>query len=77
MVSPFQFNLIYNVLNSTAILHIILFDGNFQRLACLCCRCVFTSGEDSRVHESGHAEVGEGEEEDHSIIDGNDRGEIL
>lgn len=39
--------------------------------------CVFTSGEDARVHESGHAEVGKGEEEDHSNIDGNDRGKIL
>ena len=37
----------------------------------------FTSGEDSRVHESGHAEVCEGEEEDNSNVDGNDRGEIL
>lgn len=38
---------------------------------------MFTSGEHPRVHKSGHAEVGEGEEEDHGIIDGNDRGEIL
>lgn len=35
------------------------------------------SGEDSRVHESGHTEVGEGEEEDHGNVDGNDKGEIL
>lgn len=38
---------------------------------------VNTSGEDSRVHESSHAEVGEGEEEDYSVVDGNDRGEVL
>lgn len=41
-------------------------------------RChVFTSGEDSRVHESCHTEVGEGEEEDHRNVDGNDKGDIL
>lgn len=40
-------------------------------------RLVFTSREDSRVHESGHAEVGEGEEEDHGNVDGNDRRNIL
>lgn len=40
-------------------------------------RLVFTSREDSRVHEGGHAEVGEGEEEDHGNVDGNDRGNIL
>lgn len=38
---------------------------------------MFTSREDSRVHEGGHAEVGEGEEEDHGNVDGNDRGNIL
>lgn len=38
---------------------------------------VFTSGEDSRIHESGHAEVSKGEEEDHGIVDGNERGKIL
>lgn len=47
------------------------------RIAHQHCSCVFTSGEDSGVHESGHAEVGEGEEEDNGIVNGNDRGEIL
>lgn len=37
----------------------------------------FRSGEDSRVHESRHAEVGEGEEEDHSNVDGNERGDVF
>ncbi len=41
------------------------------------CSCVFTSGEDSGVHESGHAEVGKSEEEDHSDVDGNERGQII
>lgn len=41
------------------------------------CSCVFTSWKDSRVHESGHAEVGKGEQEDHGNVDGNDRGKIL
>lgn len=38
---------------------------------------LFGSGEDSRVHESCHTEVGEGEEEDHRNVDGNDKGDIL
>lgn len=38
---------------------------------------VLTSGEDAGVHERGHAEVGEGEEEDHGNVDGNDREKIL
>lgn len=38
---------------------------------------VFTSGEDTGIHESRHAEVGEGEEEDDGAVNGNDRGEIL
>lgn len=33
----------------------------------------FTSGEDSRVHESSHTEVGKCEKEDHSDVDGNER----
>lgn len=40
-------------------------------------RTSFTSGKDSRVHESGHAEVGQGEDEHNSIVDGNDRWEVL
>lgn len=33
-----------------------------------------TSGEDARVHEGGHAEVGQDEEEDDAIVDRNGRG---
>lgn len=35
-----------------------------------------TSREDARVHEGGHAEVGQHEEEDDSIVGRNDRGDI-
>jgi hypothetical protein len=38
---------------------------------------LLTSGKDPWVHKGGHAEVGEGEEEDHSVIDGNDGGDML
>lgn len=38
---------------------------------------VITSGEDSRVHEGGHAKVGEGENEDHGHVNRNGRREIL
>lgn len=53
--------------------------GKYISSADLCTNIchVFTSGEDSRVHESGHAEVCESEEEDYGIVDGNDRGKIL
>lgn len=33
-----------------------------------------TSGEDARVHEGGHAEVGQDKEEDDAIVDGNSWG---
>lgn len=36
-----------------------------------------TSGEDSRVHEGGHAKVGKGENKDHGNINWNGGGKIL
>lgn len=36
-----------------------------------------TSGEDSGVHEGGHAKVGEGKNEDHGDINRNSSGKIL
>ena len=36
-----------------------------------------TSGEDSRIHEGGHAEVGQDKQEDDSIVDGDRHRESL
>lgn len=36
-----------------------------------------TSGEDAGVHERGHAEVGQHEQEDDSVVDGHGHGETL
>ena len=39
--------------------------------------CVHTSGEDPRVHEGGHAEVGQSEEEDDGDVEGDHRGQVV
>ena len=40
-------------------------------------QCEPTSREDSRIHEGGHAEVGQDKHEDDSIVDGDRHGESL
>lgn len=39
--------------------------------------CVHTSGVDARVHEGGHAEVGQDEEEDQAIVERHGGGDDL
>lgn len=39
--------------------------------------CVRTSGVDAGVHEGGHAEVGQDEEEDHAIVERHGGGDDL
>ena len=40
-------------------------------------QCEPTSREDSRIHEGGHAEVGQSEEEDDGDIEGDHSGQVV